>query len=160
MGYVDPNKVILKEKVLRASSTEVWKLLSTRKGLESFFAPKCEIELCPLGNFEIHFFPDNPPGTRGAENLNVLSLIPGRMLSFTWDAPPLWPEIRKERTYVVIEVQSVDQKSSLLRFSHWGWGEGDDWEAVYDYFQKAWDVVLERLDTRLREGPIDWSKAR
>jgi hypothetical protein len=79
------------------------------------------------------------------------------MLSFTWDAPPNFPEIRKQRTSVVVRLVRLDQNKTRLLFSQSGWGEGEDWNKVRDYFVSAWgDVVLPYLKYSLEIGPIDW----
>ena len=59
------DRAIVKRVSVNASPEQVWRAWSTKEGLQSFFAPRCAIELWPGGTFEIWFFPDNPPGTRG-----------------------------------------------------------------------------------------------
>jgi hypothetical protein len=47
-----------------------------------------------------------------------------------------------------------------MRFTHLGWGEGEDWDKAYAYFDHAWGaVVLPRLRQRFEKGPLDWSAA-
>jgi len=42
-------------------------------------------------------------------------------------------------------------------FTQSGWGEGDEWGKVYDYFIVAWgEAVLPFLKHSLEVGPIDW----
>ena len=69
------------------------------------------------------------------------------MLSFTWNAPPDHPEIRshEHQTWVVLtfDVLAKDQvKASLY---HLGWLDGEKWDAAYDYFNKAWEFVMDSL---------------
>jgi hypothetical protein len=78
------------------------------------------------------------------------------MLSFTWSAPPQWPEIRKERTVVVIQLYDLDKSGTRVTLTHLGFGEGKGWEEVHHYFTEAWPVVLGRLKDRFVNGPLDW----
>ncbi len=43
-----------------------------------------------------------------------------------------------------------------VHFTQLGWGEGEQWDKVFDYFTEAWDIVLGRLQYRFSAGPIDW----
>ncbi len=141
-----------------APPTEVWKAWTTVEGVTSFFAPAANIKLRPTGMYEIFFRPDAPEGERGADGCRVLSFLPKRMLSFTWNAPPSIPTLRAKgpMTWVVIEIGKFEGHSKV-RLTHLGWRQGEDWEAMYAYFDHAWDLVLARLAKRFAEGPIDWT---
>jgi uncharacterized protein YndB with AHSA1/START domain len=151
------DKAITKRVVVPASVAEVWRSWTTPEGLQGFFAPSCRIELWPGAPFHIHFFPDNPPGTRGAEDLELLSFLPERMLSFEWDAPPHLPEVRGHRNWVVPLFEPVDTDHTAVELHHLGWLEGEQWEQAHAYFQDAWDIVMGRFERSVSEGPIDWS---
>lgn len=141
-----------------APPTEVWKAWTTEAGVTSFFGPGARIKLVPGGAYEIHFMPDAPEGHRGADGCRVLSFLPRRMLSFTWNAPPDVPTLRARGplTWVVVEI-AKDGAHAKVRLTHLGWRTGADWEAMYAYFDRAWDLVLARLARRFAEGPIDWA---
>ena len=54
---------------------------------------------------------------------------------------------------------SVDPRHTRVRFTHLGWGDGDDWDAAFTYFDKAWSTfVLPHFVHRFEKGPIDWTK--
>ena len=147
------------EIMINAPSEKVWRAWTTREGIKTFFAPDCDIDLRVLGKYDILFAPTAPPGLRGAEGNLILAIQEGKMLSFTWDAPPMFPEIRKQRTSVVIRLVPIDQNRTRLLFSHSGWGEGEEWKKVHDYFVEAWgQVVLPYLKHSLEVGPINWEK--
>lgn len=137
---------------------EVWRAWATDTGARSFFAPDTNIEARVDGAYDIHFFPDNPPGQRGAEGMRVLILDAPRYLAFTWNAPPTIPTVRAQRTMVTVYLQPVGEDRTRVHLRHVGWGVGGDWDRAYDYFTRAWrDVVLKRLVYRFAHGPIDWS---
>ena len=151
------DRAIKLEIVVNASVEKVWRAWTTQEGVRSFFAPDCDIDLRVLGKYDILFAPTAPPGLRGAEGNLILAIQEGRMLSFTWDAPPAIPEIRKQRTSVVIRFAQVKPNKTKLSLTHSGWGEGAEWNRAYEYFTRAWgDVVLPFLKYSIEVGPIDW----
>ena len=151
-------RAVVKELFVPAPVEDVWLAWTTPEGITTFFAPACNVELRVGGPYEILFYPDNPPGWRGAEDLKVLDFREGEMLSIEWNSPPQWPEVRKIKTCVVIELE-LAEGGTKLTMTHDGWREGKDWNEVFEYFQGAWDDVLGRLVQRFESGPIDWSTA-
>ena len=152
------NRSIIKDVAIQAGMEEAWAAWTTKKGLESFFAPECHIELKLFGRYEIFFLPEAEPGNRGAENNIILAVEPYEMFSFTWDAPKTMPEVRKQRTSVVVKFKKIEGNKTGIFMCHTGWGDGDEWDRAFDYFSEAWDVVLKRLAIRFEVGPIDWEK--
>ena len=153
----DVHRTIRLEIVVNAPVEKAWRAWTTRDGIKSFFAPDCDIDLRVLGKYDILFAPSAPVGLRGAEGNLVLAIQEGKMLSFTWDAPPDFPKIRKQRTSVVVRFIKIDQAKTKVLLTQSGWGEGEEWSKVHDYFIMAWgDVVLPFLKHSLESGPIDW----
>lgn len=153
-----------KEKILsmsievNASIDSVWSRWTTESGRKKFFAPSSKMELKTLGFMEILFMPSLTEGQRGAENNRVLAFTEKQMLSFTWDAPPQFPNIRAQRTIVVIRLERLTEKKTKVTLSQMGWGTGGEWDKVYDYFTKAWSgFVLPNLKYSLEVGPVDWN---
>lgn len=138
-------KYIYKEIVIPARISEVWKAWTDAEIITRYFAPEAKIELKIGGMYEIYFLLENPPGSRGGEGNKILSFVPQKMLSFSWNAPPQFPIVRREKTWCVLFFDKLDLNSTLIKFYHLGWKEGEEWNQVYDYFQKAWDYVLANL---------------
>ena len=150
-------RIIRAEVILDAPLSEVWKAWTTEEGARKFFAPDCRIDLRVDGAYEMYFNPGAEPGRRGGEGLRILLLEPMRRLSFTWNAPPENPYVRNQRTVVVIEYQPLGPRRTHLRLTHSGWGVGPEWDAAYEYFNRAWKgTVLPRLQYSLTEAPVNW----
>jgi len=149
-------KKIQKQVIVAASLAEVWQAWTTEEGALTFFAPKANVELKIGGRYEMLFNPDDPPGLQGGEGLKILSYSPQEMLSFTWNAPPKYPTVRDQHTWVVVQFEPVDVGSTRVTLTHLGWQTGGEWDQVFDYFVRAWDVVLGRLQYRFSNGPINW----
>ena len=151
-------RVIRKEVVVNASQKEVWNAWTSSEGTKLFFAPEANIKLSVGGSYELFFDLDAPVGSRGGEGLKVLSYLPMEMLSFEWNAPPQFPEVREgSLTWVVVQFSACDRKQVSVKLTHLGWREGEEWAKVYQYFKNAWDIVLGRLEYIYSGGTIDWN---
>jgi len=150
-------RMIQKEAVVPASLAEVWDAWTTVRGVTTFLGPSAKLELAIGGPYEIYFDPNALPGSQGSEGCKVLSYLPRQMLSFDWNAPPQFPNVRKERTWIVILLEELGERQVKVKLAHLGWRDGEEWDEVFRYFSRAWGTVLARLEHRFSAGPIDWS---
>ena len=123
-------RAIDKEVVVRATLDQAWAAWTTREGIVSFFAP---------------------------DAMRFLALQPKQMISFGWNAPPSLPELRAQRTFVVVRFHAVDAATTRVTLHHTGWGTGGGWDRAHRYFDRAWGGVLGNLQKRSEQGPIDWT---
>ncbi len=156
LPLVGQERMLRKQVVVDASLQEVWEAWTTNEGAVTFFAPKTNIDATLGGHYEIYFQPDQPYGLRGADGCKVHSITPMKSLAFTWNAPPWFGVIRDLRTIVFLRFEELGPKEVKVHFTQLGWGEGEQWDKVFDYFTEAWDIVLGRLQKRFSDGPIDW----
>jgi uncharacterized protein YndB with AHSA1/START domain len=147
------------KELIPASIAEVWNAWTTEEGVISFFAPACRLDLRPGGAYEMYFNIDAEIGERGGEDCVILAVDKERMLSFTWNAPPEFPAIRHQKTHVTIRLAKVDGTNTTVTLQHDGWGEGEAWQQVRNYFYRAWgEIVLPGLRQRFIGGPIHWDQ--
>lgn len=146
-----------KQVVVDATLDQLWAAWTTREGIVSFFAPDAVIEPRVGGAFHIHIDPLARPGSRGADDMRYMALQPKKMLSFDWNAPPSLPEVRQQRSFVVLRFEALDERRSRLTLHHTGWGDGGEWDQAYAYFDRAWGNVLANLKKRFETGPVDWT---
>lgn len=151
------DKVLHKEVEVAASLEDIWQAWTTTEGVNTFFSPNAKVELRVGGPFEIYFLDDNPYGTKGSEGCKILSYLPLKMLSFDWNAPPQFAKLRDKHTQVILFFEEIEPGKIKIDFSQYGWGIDEDWDKLYDYFDKAWSYVLGNLHKRFAKGPIDWS---
>ena len=149
-------RAIWKEIIVAATVGDVWAAWTTEEGVKTFFAPQANVDLAISGRYEMFFNPDAPVGSQGGKGLRILSYLPEEMLSFEWNAPPEYPTVRQEKTWVVIQFEAQSPDSTQVVLTHLGWQEGGEWDQVYDYFVRAWDVVMGCLQHRFSVGVIDW----
>ncbi len=149
------------EQIVEAPVERVWHAWTTDEGCRSFFARQTRVRLELGGPFEMLFLEDAPEGERGSEGCTFLSYVPGRMLSFTWNAPPQFAHARGRHTWVVLSFEAVEDDRTRVTLDHLGFREhmerdplhADEWEQVRAYFQKAWPFVLGNLARRFVDGP-------
>lgn len=148
-----------KDVVIKASLDQAWAAWTTKEGITSFFSPDAEIDPRVGGAFHIFINPYAAAGAKGADEMRYLALQPQKMLSFDWNAPPSLPEVRQQRTVVIVRFEAVDDKTTRVRLHHVGWGDGGEWDKAYAYFDKAWGTVLGNLQKRFDTGqPTDWTE--
>lgn len=152
-GALDP---IVVETTVRAIPADVWECWTTSRGMRSFLA-EAKIDLRIGGPFEVYFGgPDVPPGQRGSEGCTILSYEPGRMISFSWNAPPQLAHARAQRTWVVVSIDPHGPHASKVTLKHYGFaekaaefpGHAQEWKDTRAYFMNAWPRVLEKLKHR------------
>ena len=151
-------RAIEKTIVVPATLDQTWDAWTTRDGIISFFAPDAKVEPKVGGAFHIYINPLAEPGMKGADDMRFMALQPKKMLSFDWNAPPHLPNVRQQRTFVVVRFAPVGDKEPPVTLLHTGWGDGDEWDKTYAYFDRAWGNVLANLKKRFENGPQDWAE--
>lgn len=140
---------IVKAVVIEAPPHEVWAAWTSSDGIDAWWGPAASnIELRVGGPFEILFSLDAPEGERGSEGCQVLSYVPGELLSFTWNAPPHLP-LRSVNTWVVLTF-AASGAGTRVRLVHTGFADGPDWDDYMAYFDSAWGYVLGLLGDHWR----------
>jgi uncharacterized protein YndB with AHSA1/START domain len=143
--------------LVHAPVEKVWASWTTSEGIKTFFAPDAHIELRVDGPYEVYINPLAEPGMKGSDGMRILAIQDRRMIAFTWNAPPDYPEIRKQRTHVVVRLEEVGKGETLVTLRHDGWGTGGDWDKTFQYFSAAWPNVLANLQSSFDKGPMDWT---
>lgn len=159
-SFVDPkdrsDRILCKEILVPATLIQVWDAWTTSEGAMTFFSPQAAVELVVGGLYEIYFYPNAPQGSRGSEDCRVLSYLPKEMLSFSWNAPTEFGELRNKHTIVVLRFEQTDPGTVKVLLWQHGWGKGENWDKLYDYFDRAWSHVLGNLKKRFAARPINW----
>jgi len=141
------DKQIIISKTINRPFSAIWWQWSTSEGLKTFFGADNKMDLKIGGPFEIYFLTENPYGLKGSEGCKVISFVKEKQLTFTWNAPPQYPQIRNSsyHTWVVIDIEPLSKDSTKVTLTHAGWPEDNDWSPVFDYFTKAWSTVFDAL---------------
>ena len=148
-------KQIIKQAVVSAARSDVYDAFTTTDGATTFFGPRANVEKRLLGAYEILFDLEEEPGRQGGEDCRMLAFLELELLSFEWNAPPQFPNARNEKTFVVVRFHEAPG-GTRVELVHAGFGEGEEWDAVHAYFERAWGLVMHWLVHRFSVGPIDW----
>jgi uncharacterized protein YndB with AHSA1/START domain len=148
-------KIVRKEAYIPATRQELWDAWTTTEGVRSFFAPKAKIELAVGGVYECYFRLDAPPGEQGSEGCKVLAFWPMDYISFSWNAPPEFPDERPHHTKVVVEIDRHDEIRYRVILTHMGFGTGGRWDEVVQYFDDAWGYVLSNLQKMFEDKRLN-----
>jgi uncharacterized protein YndB with AHSA1/START domain len=141
------DKFIEKSIIISSTPSELFQKWTTTEGLKTFFGEDNTTELKPFGAFEIYFLQDAPIGGRGSEGCQVLAFVPNEMFSFTWNAPPhLEARTSDHKTFVVVNFDEITEAKTMVTLRHLGWPDEELFIPVYDYFDNAWDYVLNNLE--------------
>ena len=151
-----PDSVELSAEVA-APRTQVWEALTTPQGVATFFASESRVEPEVGGAYEMYFLPSNPPGLRGGEGIRILAMEPPSRLLISWNAPSSFGALRGQYTVVEFALAEAGPDLTRVELTHSGWGEGQAWQAVRDYFSTAWQTILGRLQYRFDRGPVNWA---
>lgn len=133
---------------IEADAATVFRAWASAEGWSSVYDAQgmgAEIDLAIGGPYEWYFY--DQVGSNGCQ---VLSYIPDRMISFTWNAPPNQPVTRERRTWVVVELEPVTASRTRVTLTHLGFGQGPEWDETYAYFDKAWPSVLGAMASKLK----------
>jgi uncharacterized protein YndB with AHSA1/START domain len=136
---------------------DIWEGWTTVEGVNSFFGNDAKIEMKIGGPYEIHFVMERPKGQRGTEGSKLLAFVPKRMVAFEWAIPRQFVEVRKQanqpwnRTWVVVFLKAFDKAHTEIDVYHMGLGVGDEWDDVYNFFDRNWDAILKRLNQSFAE---------
>ena len=143
------SRMIRKTVEVSAEPAAVFAAWTRAESLRAWLVPDARVELRIGGPFELLFDMDQPEGLRGSEGCRVLAWVPDRLLAFTWNAPPHFPEIRGLHTWVVVEL-SATEAGTRMHITHLGWPDsgfvdGSRWPEVFAYFERAWGMVTGAL---------------
>ncbi len=146
-------KIITKDRTFACTRSEAWRKWTTHEGLRTFFGKDNWMELRIGGPFEIYFFGEQETGLRGSEGCTVLGFLPEEMLSFTWNVPPQFAEVRASgfQNEVVVTFEPAGENQVRIRITHSGWPEGEVFDEIFSYFERAWDVALGWFEDSLQK---------
>jgi uncharacterized protein YndB with AHSA1/START domain len=139
------DRVLHKEVSIRSPLPVLWHMWTTEEGLR-FASEASRVNLEPGGAYA--WFLDLDPDEsdrRGSEGSTIVSVTPLRELVFDWTFPPTTPRLRSAGATTRVTVRFLDANdTTTVTLTATGWGDGDEWDAGYDYFDRAWDYVLDR----------------
>jgi len=152
-------RVLRHEVIVNASLSDVWSALTTSEGLMSFMAPMVRMELKTGGVFESNYRVGSKPGDPDNIHNQVLNYVPMEMFSIKVGLTKQFPQRPREAgtLFSVIKLEDLGNRRVRVTESMLGWGEGTDWNQVYELFDRGNAYTLSELARRFDEGPRVWT---
>ncbi len=133
--------------VVNAPVADVWKAFTDEDEVVTWMTPLAEIDLSVGGLFRTNYNPEGEIGDPTTIVNKIISFEPERMLSMqNVQVPEGFPwELNFQQTWSVIYFEPMGPDQTRLRVVGLGYGEGGDWDTLYDYFKGANAQVLDAL---------------
>ena len=160
-GRAKTDRSIVMNYVVAAPIDRVYELWTTEAGAKSFFGEDAAIEARKGGKYEIYFLPRNHPESdaNSSKGARVLWIESNRGLAFEWTAPPFAAHLNTNPLPLWIEIDLVslerDPSFTVVHLASHGYGRGEYWDPVYEFFVRAWSDVLYRLDRTIVDPGFD-----
>ena len=146
----DSGDLVLTQDVrIHVPATEAWEALATAEGLTTWMSSKAEIDLRVGGTIRTHDGEDAAIGDDGTRTFQVLSVVPGRLLSLREGPADDWPNAMKkdhERLRSVMVIEALGEEHVLVRAYYTGFRDS----AAYRRFLKGFIHRNERRLERLK----------
>ncbi len=134
------------EILISNSLDTVWNHWTSSDLITKWFPPEANIEPKLNGAFELFFNPENhmQQSTIGCK---IIIFEHKKQLGFTWKDPDGFSRLMNNEdnlTQVVINFKEVNGKT-IIKLTHKGWGDSEEWDKAKDWHYAAWDMSLKSL---------------
>jgi uncharacterized protein YndB with AHSA1/START domain len=127
-----PAKGVICEVTVAAQVPYVWDALTKTQSLQSWDGANATVDLRTGGDWLIRY----PDGASGGGT--VSTIVPEEKVEMSGLSPEQFPNVRKTRTHIVIELKPTpDENSTIVRMTQVGFRTGDEWDKAYDYAVKG-----------------------
>jgi len=139
--------------------SKVWLAFTTDAGLQSWVAPVVHVTTGNDGIMEASYLPTSKIGDPDNIRNRIIAYIPDHLLVFHNEhAPKNGPfkqdMITKIRT--IVELQDLGDGRTRIIESGVGYGEGTDFDTMYEHFRSGNAEEFKALAGALAGHPIDW----
>ncbi len=141
---------LVSEAIINAPVSEVWRLFTTKEGMEAWMVAHAEIELRIGGLMRTHYDPKGALGDPNTIVNQILSFEPERMLSIRVHQPPAnlpLPESVRGM-WTVIYFQPLEPGMTNVRVVGLGYGDDADSQKLKEHFRKGNAWTLEQLQRK------------
>ena len=152
-------RVLRLETTVNCSLEKAWELFATNEGMRSWIAPVMEVDVRNGGRWEYSYDKTKKIGDPGNIVSEFLCVVPMEMyVTRVLEVPDNFP-FDRERTLqirAVLQFEAVGADRAELKLTATGYGEGPEWDRIYNFFLRGNRVRFEQLHKRIENGPVDW----
>jgi uncharacterized protein YndB with AHSA1/START domain len=143
---------IVTEGVVNASIADVWKMFTTKEGMESWMVAKTDIDLRAGGSWRTSYSKESNLDDDSSVHHTILAYDPQRMFSFrTVKAPKNFPfpgAILRTWTVVYFEPDGESRTKVIIRMI--GFAEDDESQRMRRFFEAGNKSTLDALMKKFR----------
>jgi uncharacterized protein YndB with AHSA1/START domain len=135
-------RTVEKELFIAAAPERVYQAFTSKQDLESWFVTNADVQAEVGGVFNLRW--------QGDEKVDgqYVELEPHRRITFTWDERPKYGIT----TCTIKLIPEAD--GTLVRLTHTGFGDGDNWDELYNGINSGWTEELGHLKSWLETGVV------
>lgn len=150
-------RTLEQQAVIDAPVSDVWRLFTTSEGARSWMAPKAEVDLRVGGSYRTSY---NAKSTLDDEHTivnRILSYEPERMISIRNERAPAGLRHAElfRQAWTVIYFEPVGERKTRVRMVGLGYGEGPEWDELYNHFDTGNTYLLGLLQRTLNPGGVE-----
>lgn len=157
----DGTRVLRHEIVVDAPREQVWDAFTTADGWMSWAAPMAVVDFRRGGSIETSYDPAATAGDPANIRHEILSYLPGEMLSLrAVQVPPDFPyQDLVDELWAVFLFEDAGPGRTRVVSAGAGYRDGEGYDTIYGFFQQGNAFMLQQLERRFQEGPVDWDEA-
>jgi len=143
--------MLVYETIIDANVDDVWKAFTTREGLESWMAPKVEIDLAIGGKIKSNYNPEGEIDDASTIENTILSYDPKRMLSMKATRfPEGFPFIEAaKKTWSVFYFSEISPAKTKLVLVGLGYSDDNQSKKMKEFFAIGNAELIEKLRASL-----------
>jgi len=133
-------KVLRLEAVLPVDMKEAWQLFTTDENLMKWIAPVAHIELKTGGYILTNYDKAKPLSDSSSIRLGIINYLENELLTLKVNLDGSFPKkVQAEdgNLQEIIQFKYVGPKETKVISSMIGWGQGEDWEKTYGFFDRG-----------------------
>jgi uncharacterized protein YndB with AHSA1/START domain len=142
------------EKVLQLSiivpidKKDAWKLFTTDEGLKKWIAPVATIDMKTGGYIKTNYDRNKSAEDSSSIQLGIINYLEYEMMTLKVDLNNSFPPDIKtgdKNLQEIIQFTDAGNGKTKLVSTMVGWGQGDNWNKAYDFFEKGNDWTFKEI---------------
>ena len=133
-------KVLQLEAVLPIDKKEAWQLFTTDENLMKWIAPVAHIELKTGGYILTNYDKTKPLSDSSSIRLDIINYLENELLTLKVNLNGSFSkktQAEDGNLQEIIQFEYVGPKETKIISSMIGWGQGEDWEKTYGFFNRG-----------------------
>jgi uncharacterized protein YndB with AHSA1/START domain len=149
----DGERFLRFEITVNRTINETWKFIATEEGIKKWMAPVALLDLRIGGTLKTNYNETGKIDEKGTITLGIINYIPSEIITYKITLNELFAEkCRKEDKNLqhIIQLKSLGPTQTKIISTMAGWGQGNDWDEAYLFFEKGNTWTFQKLLTAIK----------